>query len=160
MVIQNNHRNVDSEGLVSVPYMTSWTSSSSLIDLLHIVSAAFSNAPPLYMKRKDSHIYANNHNNYNNNNINGSNSNNNNNNNNNNNSNRNVQGTVIGISDHSKNNANIATSRRQELIDEVTKKLQNELLDYYVRLNSEVNDGIKNYNYFKSYSYSLQLYTL
>jgi hypothetical protein len=33
------------------------------------------------------------------------------------------------------------TSRRQQLIDDVTKKLQSELLNYYVRLNSDVNNG-------------------
>jgi len=128
MIVQSNHKNVDSEGLVNLPYLNSWSSNSSLLDLIHILCAAFSNAPPLYTKsnkRQDNHVYANN--NYNNSyshyNSNSNNNSSNNNNNNNNSNNRNMQGTIIGIS----NDSNIPSSRRQLLIDDVTKKFWNQL---------------------------------
>jgi hypothetical protein len=130
MIVHSNHRNVDIEGLVNVPYLISWSSSSSLLDLIHILCSVFSNEPPLYTKRPETQTYANNNNN---------NNNNSNNNNNNNNNNRISQGTIIGVS-NSSSSSNV-TSRRQQLIDDVTKKLQSELLNYYVRLNSDVNNG-------------------
>jgi len=127
MIVHSNHRNVDIEGLVNVPYLISWSSSSSLLDLIHILCSVFSNEPPLYTKRPETQIYTNNNNN------------NSNNSNNSNNTNRTSQGTIIGVSSSS-SNSNVI-SRRQQLIDDVTKKLQSELLNYYVRLNSDVNNG-------------------
>ena len=128
MIVHSNHRNVDTEGLVNVPYLISWSSSSSLLDLIHILCSVFSNEPPLYTKRPETQIYQNNNNNSssnisNNNNINS----------------RTSQGTIIGVSNPS-SSSNV-TTRRQQLIDDVTKKLQSELLNYYVRLNSDVNNG-------------------
>lgn len=131
MIVHSNHRNVDIEGLVHVPYLLSWSSSSSLLDLIHILCSVFSSEPPLYTKRPDTQIYANNTNNINGNNLNSNTSNTN---------IRNSQGTIIGVSSQN-SNSNII-SHHQHLVDEVTKKLQSELLDYYVRLNSEVNNGI------------------
>ena len=127
MIVHSNHRNVDIEGLVNVPYLISWSSSSSLLDLIHILCSVFSNEPPLYTKRPETQIYTNNNNN------------NSNNSNNSNNTNRTSQGTIIGVS--SSSSSSNVISRRQQLIDDVTKKLQSELLNYYVRLNSDVNNG-------------------
>lgn len=135
MIVHSYHPHVDIEGLVRVPYLSSWSSSSSLLDLIHILCSVFSNEPPLYTKRPGIQST----NNIINTATTTTNSINNNNNNNSNINNRSVQGNVLAINN---NNSSNNLSRRQQLIEDVTKKLQGELLNYYVRLNSEVNNGI------------------
>jgi len=50
MQINTSHPNVNREGLVSIPYLSSWTTSSSLQELITFMSSAFSATPPLYAK--------------------------------------------------------------------------------------------------------------
>jgi len=50
MMIKNNHKNVDMQGLVYLPYLHTWSNSSNLAQLIHTASAAFSKEPPLFSK--------------------------------------------------------------------------------------------------------------
>lgn len=50
MMIKNNHKNVDMQGLVYLPYLHTWSNSSNLSQLIHTASAAFSKEPPLFSK--------------------------------------------------------------------------------------------------------------
>jgi hypothetical protein len=53
MIVKQQHRNVDCEGLVYLPYLSSWTTSSSLSELVSIASNVFSNETPLFARQSN-----------------------------------------------------------------------------------------------------------
>ena len=50
MLVHPNHQHVDREGFVNTPYLTNWTASSSLRELITVLSSIFSDAPPLFSR--------------------------------------------------------------------------------------------------------------
>lgn len=50
MIVSPNHSNVDSEGLVRLPYLDNWRNSSTLIDLVKNLQTLFGEKPPLFSK--------------------------------------------------------------------------------------------------------------
>lgn len=52
MTIKTNHKHVDMEGLVFLPYLHEWNSSSNLVTLITTACQVFSSEPPLFAKPK------------------------------------------------------------------------------------------------------------
>ncbi len=50
MTIKTNHRHVDMQGMVFLPYLHEWKSDSNLEGLVEITSNVFSIEPPLFAK--------------------------------------------------------------------------------------------------------------
>ena len=51
MIVKPNHRNVDPNGLICIPYLSQWRADSSLLpELLNQLTATFSREPPLFTK--------------------------------------------------------------------------------------------------------------
>ena len=50
MTIKSNHRHVDMQGLVFLPYLHEWKQDSNLVGLVEITSNVFSIEPPLFSK--------------------------------------------------------------------------------------------------------------
>lgn len=58
MTIKANHRHVDMQGVVYLPYLHEWRFESHLVGLVEIASAIFSIEPPLYAKPATSTVSA------------------------------------------------------------------------------------------------------
>eukprot|EP01033_Poteriospumella_lacustris_P011851 gene11852-8448_t len=50
MIIKQNHRHVDMNGFVYLPYLHEWNTSHSLVPLIEVASSVFSIEPPLFTK--------------------------------------------------------------------------------------------------------------
>lgn len=50
MIIKRNHRHVDMNGFVYLPYLHEWNSSQTLVPLIEVASSVFSIEPPLFTK--------------------------------------------------------------------------------------------------------------
>lgn len=50
MTIKQNHKHVDMQGMVYLPYLHEWTTKSTLIGLVELASNVFSYDPPLYSR--------------------------------------------------------------------------------------------------------------
>jgi hypothetical protein len=50
MIIKQNHRHVDMNGFVYLPYLHEWNSTHSLLPLIEVASSVFSIEPPLFTK--------------------------------------------------------------------------------------------------------------
>eukprot|EP01035_Chromulina_nebulosa_P033404 gene33404-44726_t len=53
MTIKSNHKHVDMEGLVFLPYLHDWKLESNLVSLISFACKAFSAEPPLFAKPKN-----------------------------------------------------------------------------------------------------------
>lgn len=53
MTIKSNHKHVDIEGLVFLPYLHDWKLESNLVSLISFACKAFSAEPPLFAKPKN-----------------------------------------------------------------------------------------------------------
>lgn len=159
MIIKSNHKNVDMEGLVYMPYLHQWNRHSDLLQLCQQCCATFSAEPPLFAKPPEptpsyssnvvysqaattSAVTANNNNsfatNYN--------------------TNNNTSydyGSILGkpsvAADNSTSNSNGASvndkTKRLKLIDEVTMRLYQELHIKHLKLRDQLNEEFQNNNY-------------
>lgn len=52
MMIKPNHRHVDAQGVVYLPYLHEWSRKSSIVEMVHAVSAVFTADPFIFKKPK------------------------------------------------------------------------------------------------------------
>jgi ESCRT-I complex subunit TSG101 len=50
MMVKPNHRSVDANGVVYLPYLNQWNFGANLVDLVNQVSSVFSSDPPLFSR--------------------------------------------------------------------------------------------------------------